>query len=76
MAEKKERELTREHHKFQAISHNLVGLKMLYRPLCAASSTDRCNTLGELLSWRLIEQGLSRPLIELSCDGAELGLTV
>lgn len=35
MAEKKEREITRQHHKFQVISHDLVGLKMLYRPLCA-----------------------------------------
>jgi hypothetical protein len=46
------------------------------RPLCAASSTDRCNTFCELLSRRLIEQGLSRPFIELPCDGTELGLTV
>ncbi|WP_210421646.1 hypothetical protein [Tardiphaga sp. OK246] len=37
MAEKKEREITRQHHKFQVISHDLVGLKMLYRPLCARS---------------------------------------
>ncbi len=42
----------------------------------AASSTDRCNTFCELLSRRLIEQGLSRPFIELPCDGAELGLAV
>ena len=34
-----------------------------------ASSTDRCNTFCELLSRRLIEQGLSRPFIELPCDG-------
>src|SRR5260370_11962413 len=42
----------------------------------AASSTDRCNTFCELLSRRLIEQGLSRPFIELPCDGTELGLAV
>src|SRR3954451_13831906 len=41
-----------------------------------ASSTDRCNTFCELLSRRLIEQGLSGPFIELSCDGTELGLAV
>src|SRR4029077_16571983 len=41
-----------------------------------ASSTDRCNTFCELLSRRLIEQGLSRPFVELPCDGAELGLAV
>ena len=41
-----------------------------------ASSTDRCNTFCELLSRRLIEQGLSRPFIELPCDGTELGLAV
>ena len=46
------------------------------RPLCAVGSTDRCNTLGELLRWGLIEQGLSWPFVELSGDGAELGLAV
>ena len=46
------------------------------RPVLAASSTDRCNTFCELLSRRLIEQGLSRPFIELPCDGTELGLAV
>jgi hypothetical protein len=44
-------------------------------PLLAAGSIDRCNTFCELLS-RRIEQGLSRPFIELPCDGAEFGLTV
>src|SRR5436190_12677019 len=44
--------------------------------LLAASSTDRCNTFCELLSRRLIEQGLSGPFIELPCDGTELGLAV
>src|SRR5216683_721727 len=33
------------------------------RPLCAVGSTDRCNTFCELLSWGLIEQGLSRPFV-------------
>ena len=42
----------------------------------AAGSTDRRNTFRELLSWGLIEQGLSRPFIELSCDRAELGLAM
>ena len=42
----------------------------------AAGSTDRCNTFCELLSWRLIEQGLSRPFIEPPSDGAELSLAV
>ena len=41
-----------------------------------AGSTDLCNTFCELFSRRLIEQGLSRPFIELPCDGTELGLTV
>jgi len=41
-----------------------------------AGSTDRRNTFGELLSWGLIEQGLSRPFIELPCDRVELGLAV
>jgi len=45
-------------------------------PLCAAGSTDRRNTFCELLSWGLIEQGLSRPFIELPCDRAELGLAM
>ena len=44
--------------------------------LLAASSTDRCNTFCKLLSRRLIEQGLSRPFVELPCDGTELGLAV
>src|ERR1700704_3084195 len=47
-----------------------------FRPKSAASSTDRCNTFCEFLSRRLIEQGLSRPFIELPCDGTKLGLTV
>jgi hypothetical protein len=46
------------------------------RPLCAAGSTDRRNTFCELLSWGLIEQGLSRPFVELPCDRAELGLAM
>src|ERR1035441_7558147 len=46
------------------------------RPLRAAGSTDRCNTFCELLSWGLVEQGLSRPFIELPRDGTELGLAM
>src|SRR5580698_4058868 len=46
------------------------------RPLCGVGSTDRRNTFCELLSWGLIEQGLSRPFIELPCDRAELGLAM
>ena len=45
-------------------------------PKWAAGSTDRCNTLGELLCWRLVEQGLSRSLVELPRYGVELGLAV
>src|ERR1700720_3443183 len=41
-----------------------------------AGSTDRCNTFGELLSWGLIEQGLSRPFIKLPCYCAQLGLAM
>ena len=51
-------------------------LDRLERPVLAASSTDRCNTFCELLSRCLIEQGLSRPFIELPCDSTELGLAV
>ena len=46
------------------------------RALKRAGSTDRCNTFCELLSWGLIEQGLSRPFIELPCDRAEAGLAM
>jgi hypothetical protein len=42
----------------------------------AVGSTDRCNTLSELLRWGLVEQGLSGALVELARDGAELGLAV
>jgi len=59
------------------IDSKLRGSNLAHeRPLCAASSTDRCNTFCELLSRRLIEQGLSRPFIELACDSTELSLTV
>jgi hypothetical protein len=44
--------------------------------LLAAGSTDRCNTFCELLSWGLVEQGLSRPFVELPRDGTELGLAM
>jgi hypothetical protein len=37
-----------------------------------AASTDRRNTLCEPLRWGLILQGLARPLIQLSRDGAML----
>ena len=33
-----------------------------------ADSTDRRNTPGKFLCWRLILQGLSRPLVDLSGD--------
>src|SRR6202040_2482381 len=49
---------------------------VMERPLMAVGSTDRCNTFCELLSWGLIEQGLSRPFIELPCDRAEPGLAM
>src|ERR1700740_2062853 len=45
-------------------------------PLCPAGLTDRRNTFGELLSWGLIEQGLSRPFIKLPCYCAQLGLAI
>src|SRR6267142_6554956 len=49
--------------------HERIHIHICERPFLAASSTDRCNTFCELLSRRLIEQGLSRPFIELPCDG-------
>jgi hypothetical protein len=59
------------------IDSKLRGSNLAHeRPLCAAGSTDRCNTFCELLSRRLIEQGLSRPFVELPGDGTELGLAV
>jgi hypothetical protein len=66
--------LARSEVQSKAKAHNL--LRMTERPLLAASSTDRCNTFCELLSRRLIEQGLSRPFIELRCYRAELGLAM
>jgi hypothetical protein len=45
-------------------------------PLCAAGSTDRCNTFRELVCSGLIEQGLSGPFIELPCYRAEFGLAM
>jgi hypothetical protein len=44
--------------------------------LFLVGSTDRRNTFCELLSWSLIEQGFSRPFIELPRDRAELGLAI
>ena len=52
----------------------VVNLRIRELPLCAADSTDRRNTLCELLRWRLILQGLARPLIQLARDGAQLCL--
>jgi hypothetical protein len=46
------------------------------RPLCAAGSTDRCNTFRELVCWGLIEQGLSGPFIEPPCYRAASKITV
>jgi hypothetical protein len=60
-----------------AIDSKLRGCNLAHeRPLCAAGSTDRCNTFRELLSWGLIEQGLSGPFIELPCYCAEFGLAM
>src|SRR6476646_6936335 len=56
--------------------HRVISLRRRICSLSGASSTDRCNTFCELLSRRLIEQGLSRPFIELPCDGTALRLTV
>ena len=42
--------------------------------LAAVGSTDRRNTRCKLFSWRLILQGLTGPLVELTGDGAELGV--
>jgi hypothetical protein len=55
------------------VSRCVCGLQC---PLWVAGSTDRCNTFCELLSWGLIEQGLSGPFVELPCDCAELGLAM
>src|SRR6267142_7216893 len=56
--------------------HERIHIHICERPFLAASSTDRRNTFCELLSRRLIEQGLSRPFIELPCDGTEDGMSV
>ncbi len=45
-------------------------------PVSAVNSTDRCNTFGKPLSRRLIKQGFPWSLVELPCNGAELGLAV
>jgi hypothetical protein len=37
-------------------------------------SAGRCST--EVFGWGSIEQGLSRPFVELPCYGAELGLAL
>src|SRR6056297_1666552 len=41
-----------------------------------ADSTDRRNTLGKLLCWGFVLQGLSRALVELSGNRTEFRLTV
>ena len=62
---------------FATISaHSVISLRCGTWSLSGAGSTDRCNTLCELVCWGLIEQGLSGSLVELSSDGAELGLAV
>jgi hypothetical protein len=53
-----------------------LGLVSFMRLRLAAGSTDRCNTFCELLSWGLIEQGLSGSFVELPCYRAELGLAM
>jgi hypothetical protein len=51
--------------------------QVLRRPVeTSARSTDRCNTLRELVGWGLIEQGLSGAFIELPCYRAEFGLAM
>ena len=65
--------LVRAHHNPGRTSSRIDADERL---LCAAGSTDRRNTFCELLSWGLIEQGLSRPFIELPCDRTELGLAI
>ena len=40
----------------------------------AAVSTGRSNTGCKFLCWGMVLQGLSGPLVELACDGAEFGL--
>lgn len=52
------------------------ALPIFHQPVWVAGSTDGCNTFRELLSWGLIEQGLSRPFVELPCDGAKPGLAM
>ena len=41
----------------------------------AAVSKGRCNTGFKFLCWRLVLQGLSRALVKLACNSAELSLT-
>jgi hypothetical protein len=51
-----------------------LNLQVQHSTLWAAGSTDRRNTLCELLCWGLVLQGLSRSLVELSGNCAELCL--
>ena len=46
------------------------------RPQWVVGSTGGRNTLVEHFSWRLIHQGFSGSLVELSRECAELGLAV
>ena len=70
--------------RFEAGTTNILHIEQMVAPhewsseclKLAAGSTDRCNTFCELLSWGLIEQGLSGSFIELPCDCAELGLAM
>ena len=51
-----------------------LGNQSFEKPLCRATSTDRRNTLVELLRWSLILQGLAGPFVQLPCDCAEFCL--
>src|ERR1700730_9225221 len=66
--------LRKSAERFAAVVHGAQRLRE--GPVLAAGSTDRCNTFGELLSWGLIEQGLSRPFIKLPSYCAQLGLAM
>ena len=62
--------LRRSYGRTDRIGHPTEG------QLSTVGSTDRRNTLGERLSGRAVEQGLSGSLVELTCDGAELCLAM
>ncbi len=46
------------------------------RQLLAVHSTDRRNTLGKVLSFGSILQGVAGSFVQLSCDSIQLGLRV